>query len=166
MITALHSFDPGYATGYSVGIYGPKLPYELVSKCVIPGGLEGFLEWADAGNFTDFSHEGLAQEYVVEKFISMAGGDFTADLIGVPIEGAIAAMISDRSQITWQTRSDKGKAGMMDKILKAHDLWFTGGDVGWDDGRDVNDAIIHALVNLRNRNHMPTLQKYFRNEEK
>lgn len=165
MLTVLHSFDPGYATGYAVGVYETNRAYSLVEKCVIPGGLDGFLEWSDAGNFIDYSNPRTTQRYVIEKFVPMAGGE-TPDLDGVPIEGAIAAMIADRSQITWQLRSDKGKKGVMDAILKRHELWFTGGDVGWDDGRDVNDAIIHALVNLRNLNHLPTLRKYFRNEER
>ena len=157
-MNALYAFDPGLITGIAVGSYSDSEPYEL-DRCM-------------ALSFEDLSESFWDREWqynstiVIEKFIPNPGNQFTLsqdDIVGVQVEGMLKHVFGAEN-INWQLRSDKGKAGVMDKVLKEHGLWQTGDDVNWIDGRDANDAIIHSLVYLRNIGHEPTLRKYFRNE--
>lgn len=150
----LLAFDPGYATGVFQGWYDDENALTRQASFVIPGGTEGFAEWAwkELPGRADY-------EYVSEKFDLNANNEFKADLTPVQIEGILIAFTR---KITWQPRGEKGKAGVMDAILQKHDLWVTGRDVNWEDGRDANDATIHALAYMKKKRHLPTLQKYFR----
>lgn len=156
-MTTLYAFDPGKVTGFAQGYYSDKTPYRF--------------DWGRVFDFESLSEMFWNSDLldsnmtvVVEKFELNSGNEFIADLEGVQVEGMLRHRWPDYAgnQIQWQTRDQKGKAGVMDEILKNHGLWQTGKDVDWEDGRDVNDAIIHSLVWLRNRNHRPTLEKYFR----
>jgi len=155
-MTLLLSIDPGKAIGVSYGWYDETAPYRLDYASVL-----SFYEMSyqiKKGKFV------WGDELVVERFIPQSGGAFTLgedDVAAVEVIGLIKHA-NTASQVFWHTRADKGPAGMMDGVLKEHGLWKTGSDVNWADGRDVNDSIIHALVNLRNRGHLPTMRKYLR----
>ncbi len=86
---------------------------------------------------------------------------FVADTEPLLIEGALSALHG--GEIVWQLRSDKSL--VEDSVLKDNGLWHTGKYVGWKDARDTNDAIIHALAYLKKNKHVPTLKKYWGNND-
>lgn len=155
-MTFLWGFDFGETTGISLATYTDTEAYALRACWEVHNGLDGFVEW-----YEQFGGIGRADKVVAEKFVARSGQDFVPDLVGVPLEGALAALW--RGEINWQTPDRKGKAGLLDSILRAHGLWQEP-PVDHEDSRDANDAIIHSLVYLRDSNHFPTLRKYFRNE--
>lgn len=95
---------------------------------------------------------------VSEVFTNRTNNDFAADLTGVRVEGILDLLFDG---VVWRSRTKKEQ--VPDSILKENDMWVTGKQTGWTDGRDVNDAIIHVLgfvaFDLR---HVPTLKKYFK----
>jgi hypothetical protein len=146
------AFDPGYITGLSTGIFSEDKPVEIVyaRSFIYPDLLE------DMGILPD---RALADYVVSEVFESRANQEFAPDLTGVRVEGLLDLVYG--SKITW--RSPSKKSQVPDSILQRHDLWYTGSQVEWEDGRDVNDAIIHLLGFVAfDLNHRPTQRKYFR----
>ena len=132
------------------------------------GGLDGYLEWEDR------SHEILDyDEVVVEKFILAPDNDFGADLVGVPIEGAIARHARNQgARVIWQRNSDKGgligytpkaKAGTaaMRQRERFDFLDRFGLFAAGTENDDTNDAITHALVSLRRRDHRPSIRAFW-----
>ena len=158
MLKNIMSIDPGKSTGVAFGTYSDTEPYRLVDAFQIPGGMRGFYEWLTTEHFTE-----LDEDYVVvsEKFVLRSSNKFVADLEPVMIEGLMYALWGDR--IAYQQRSDKALIG--DRILKEHGLWQTGSQHGWVDGRDANDAIIHAIAYLFKTHHKPTLKYFFKPKE-
>ena len=154
-MTFLYGFDFGESTGIAYGHYDDKCPYELFQAWQVPNGINGFLDWFHS----EFGEEGSRplNIAVAEKFVLNPGNQFAADLTGVPIEGALAALW--RGEIHWQPPS--AKAGIPDALLREHGLWQTGDSLGHTDGRDANDAIIHSLEFLRRSAHLPSLKEYF-----
>lgn len=79
---------------------------------------------------------------VYEEFTLNPGNQFVADLSGVEIIGALKYAFP-HEWLHPRRRSDKVQ--VPDTLLKDHGLWVTGKDVGWEDGRDANDAMIHLI---------------------
>lgn len=153
----LLSIDPGRATGFALGHYDDETAWTLDNVWVTQDGIKGFAEWYWEQGFAPY-------EVVMETFVLRDNG-FLASLDGVEIIGfAKGCGMVDR----WQPRTAKSfsrtdpKAA--DKLLKVHGLWHTGKQVGHKDGRDVNDAIIHALAYMKHINHRPSMLKYFGEE--
>ena len=145
------AFDPGKVTGIATGEFSTDEPLRITSFAAVTyenllAGWTGLLE-ADY-NFI-----------VSEVFVARTDNEFVPDLTGVRVEGLID--LAYTPFVRWRERTKKSQ--VKDSILKDHGLWVTGGQVDWEDGRDVNDAINHMLgfvaFDLR---HKPTLQKYFR----
>lgn len=156
-MTLLWSFDPGQATGWAVGSYGPNTPYKRINAGIIPGAAQGLKDWWGQGSGSKL----IAGDTVVsESFTLNSGNEFVADTTPREVEGALIVLWD--GDINWQSRA--AKAGVPDDLLKAHNLWLTGKDVDWEDGRDANDATIHALEYLRRKRHLPTLRHYFRED--
>ena len=147
-MTWLLSIDPGVATGIALGWYEETHPYERTDVWIVKGGLDGFLEWYDTTYI-------IADKWVAERFV-LRDNDFVANTEPLRIEGAMEAL---RLHPTYQLRTDK--ALCKDEVLKEHGLWVTGKMVGHSDGRDANDATIHALAYLKKQKHLPTLKKYW-----
>lgn len=156
----LLSIDPGLVTGLSLGYYDDKTAYDL--------------EWVAALTFDQLRESywegnlvGGGLEVVIERFIPQSGASYTLmedDLAGVEVIG-LTRFIYDEDELHYRMRSQKVIAGtlaMSDEILKAHEMFFTGEQVHWTDGRDVNDSLLHALGYLKDKNHKPTLKEYFR----
>lgn len=156
-MTNLWSFDFGETTGAALGFYGPNVPYQLLGVWEIPDGLDGFIYWWRGLDTVVSTYD----KVVAERFALNPGemNLFIPDLVGVPIEGALAVL--SPVPVVWQLRGIK--ANVPDWILKDHGLWQIGTTVNHTDGRDANDAVIHALAYLHAIEHLPTLQKYFRN---
>lgn len=173
-MTQLWSFDLGEASGVVLGSFHPDAPYEPVAAWQIDGGAQGlkdFLEnkeyWRTGGGGFFPPSSAIA---VCEKFILNPGNEFQADLEGVIGEGVLLAKWNAVAPIIWQPRSKKfmgygeTTTKRADEILKAGGLWQEP-PPNHEDARDVNDALIHALVYLRDQRHVPTLSRYFRNED-
>lgn len=172
----LLSVDPGKSTGIALGLYGEHVPYTRIKFWQVEGGTEGFCDWYldhDGGMVdvvdhlvTLFGEDGGGEkrrvrfQKVVEKFILNPGNTFTADLTPVEIQGALMAF---GEAPVWHNRTDK--VLVKDSVLKENDLWVTGAMVECKDGRDVNDATIHALAHMIKLRHKPTLEHYFKKEE-
>jgi hypothetical protein len=151
----LLSIDPGKQTGIAIGHYGDNEPYTLIKVWQISDGVTGFIEW---WNKTGKQWKNDAT-IVSEKFVLRGSNKFVADLEPVKIEGAMQAL---GIKPVWQLRTDK--MFVTDELLKEHNLWQTGKQFGWKDGRDANDAIVHALAYLRKGKHLETLKQYWSKE--
>lgn len=154
-VKTLISVDPGKSTGIAVGTFSDTEPYKLYETHQVPNGVEGFLYWLKTN--PQFLLNDIV--WVSERFVLRSSNKFVADLEPVRIEGAMEAL---GLKPVWQLRTDK--MFVTDELLKEHDLWQTGKQFGWKDGRDANDAIIHALAYLRKNKHMPTLLNYWGKE--
>lgn len=145
------TLDPGKITGVATGWFSDVDPLTVrsvhaieYSKIVTPA----WWDWVD-GQF----------DVVVSEKFELRNNDFAADLHPVRIEGMMDLMLPYRVVY----RSPALKSQVKDDILKEHGLWKTGKDVDWEDGRDVNDALIHMIGHVAfTMKHVPTLRKYFR----
>jgi hypothetical protein len=156
-VRRLLAIDPGLATGWSAWIVPDDEPMQRYAYGLIQHGVDGFNRWfqTHGRSYVDGPHDVL----VCEKF--ELGGDVRfPDVEPLRIEGVLIALSPVR--VRWQLRTMK--AQVEDERLKAHRLWVTGKDVGWTDGRDVNDSQIHALA-WGKFEHYPTLQGYWPEHE-
>lgn len=155
------SIDPGKVTGFALGHYTDDAPWTLDKVWVTHEGVLGFSDWYwNRSLDSDFED----QTTIMETFV-LRDNPFLASLDGVEVIGFAKGLgMVGR----WQSRTAKSfsrtdkKAA--DKLLKAHGLWKTGKQVGHTDGRDVNDAIIHALAYMKHIKHVPSMLKYFPEE--
>lgn len=149
----LLSIDPGEATGWSAWYVPDDEPMVRFDYGLVRGGLPGFVKWwASIGHAIVDAPRDVV---VCEKF--ELGGDVRfPNVEPLRIEGALFALSARR--VVWQKRTDK--AQVPDLLLREHGLWLTGKDVDWEDGRDVNDAQVHALI-WGKFDHMPTLEGYW-----
>jgi len=144
------ALDPGKITGVATGWFTDVEPLTVrsveavsYSKIVTPA----WWEWVDQFDVI-----------VSEKF-DLANNKFKADLSSVRIEGMMDLMLPYRVEY----RGRQLKSQVSDSLLKEHGLWTTGKQVDWEDGRDVNDALIHMVGHVAfTMKHVPTLKKYFR----
>lgn len=148
----LLTIDPGLATGYALGYYDESKPYTLAHVGVTHDGVYGFAQLVNDDCIYD-----VTDELIVENFIVRPNQPVD------PVALEVIGFIKGTSPVApiMRLRSDKGKAGFMDSVLKKHGLWQTGKMVGHKDGRDANDAIIHALTWLCfKQKHQPTIERY------
>jgi len=158
-MTYLLSFDPGVSSGIALGFFDPKQEYTFIHGWEPQGGADGLIEWWHKRSTDALLGDILDDMIWVSELFVLANNDFVANIEPKRGEGAIM-MMAHPQKINWQDRTRK--AGVPDRILKEHRLWQQGVDYQHEDGRDVNDAIIHALEYLRSRVHIPTLKRYFR----
>lgn len=156
------SIDPGRATGFAIGRYDDVTPWTLDEVWMTHDGILGFADWYWArwhGTVAETTTTSIMETFVLRD------NGFLASLDGVEIIGFAKGCGFIRR---WQPRTAKSfsrtdpKAA--DKLLKVHGLWHTGKQVGHKDGRDVNDAIIHALAYMKHIKHGPSMLKYFGEE--
>lgn len=165
------AIDPGKATGIAIGRYSDMMPMEVVSTNIVTNGVYGFAEWLHNTNDgkaiikkdcsynypEDYDNLEYHLDVVCENF-NLRGGNFTPDLEPVRIEGVLIDHFG--SIMKWQSPSHKSLVG--DRFLKEHELWQTGKDVGHEDGRDANDALLHLFAYVMRSKHNPTLEAYWR----
>lgn len=142
-MTRILSIDPGGKTGIAVLEYGLKRPVELLHCFEIPDALNGFISWHRA-NKGVFDWDLI----VCENFTLRPSVKFP-DLSPVYIIGALTAL-EPNIEIEFQSPSQKHLCD--DTRLKKMGLHKPG--LG-----HANDAIRHGIIYLRNKRHMPTLQK-------
>lgn len=158
--------DPGLNTGVALGWYDALTPYQLLDRWQVHGGVDGFIDWWESTPL-----EEAVDEIGYEKFVLAEDNDFGADLSGVPIEGVIHLMARrERAQLLEQTRAAKGhligyppeaitkaqRQRVRFDFLEEHGLFLPG-----TENDDTNDAITHALVSLRHRQHLPTMRRFW-----
>jgi len=153
-MTLIISFDPGLITGVATGEFSDDLPLKITGTQA--SGYEDILNAAALTVREDLSNPFTYQ--ICESFEARTDNKFSPDLTGVRVEGVLDLMYPSLIR-----RSRTKKEQVPDEVLKEHGLWVTGKDVSWEDGRDVNDAIIHMLGFVAfDLKHKPTLTKYFK----
>lgn len=151
---SIFSFDPGKVTGVAYGTFSDTEPLTVGDADAWPYEL---LATSGVRLMADMQ---MPDHVVSELFTLRSGNEFTADLTAKKVE-ALLEVAFGLDKIHWRDPSTKSQ--VPDEILKQHDLWRTGEDVDWEDGRDANDAIIHMLGYVAfELKHKPTLEVYFR----
>lgn len=159
-MTHLLSIDPGQNTGISLGFYDALTPYQLLERWQVHDGLPGFIRWWER----ERPH---FDELVCEKFI-LGDDEFRADLTPVLIEGALQTL--HRGAILWQPRTDKAgltgypasaKTKAQRQRVRFDFLEHFGMFRAGTENDDSNDTVVHALVSLKRRRHLPTLRAYW-----
>lgn len=159
----LLTLDPGEATGWFYGAYDKVTPLQRISSGIIPGGAVGLSKFL----VDFFTLRRLPTHVVAERFVP-DGTDGAAEMVSPQGEGVILALLGER--VRWQLRGDKAlgysSVAEADDLLRRRGWWLTGADCAWKDGRDANDAALHAIKLMRTLRHRPTLQWLWpRNEE-
>ena len=131
------SLDPGNATGFVSTEYDPQTATFGDTDMGVLNGLDE--AFAYIRSYAAIKNRTIV---VYEGFDLNPGNEFVADLTGVEIIGALKYAFP-HGWLHKRRRSDKVQVS--DETLKEHGLWVTGGDVDWEDGRDVNDAWIHLI---------------------
>lgn len=146
------AFDPGKATGWSRWEYLPEQPLRRLDYGLIPGGLDGFIDWC-------IQHHRYLREstLICEGFVpeSMA----VEWRIPIRIEGALAAIAAAYAVPPPIFQARATKRSVTDAVLKRSGLWLLNSDpkIGWEDARDVNDSQLHALAWAKHEGHLPTI---------
>lgn len=143
-------FDPGQATGWSRWVLPQSAPIMRLEYGLIPGGVQGFFRWLEAGGLND-----RPTIIVCERFNPDLGErvkDYEPIRVEVALEGACRALALE---ITWQDIDMKPMC--RDSTLKRLGLWVENSEVDWEDARDVNDTQRHALAWCKTHDHEPTV---------
>ncbi len=136
------SLDPGGTTGVASLYYTPD-QLKLVSVSQVPGGLDGFLEWARPEMLNSY-------DIIVCEDFTLRPGIHGADLTPTYIIGALTALTRNGTGIVLQAPSQKSLCD--DDRLKVMRMHTPGQPHG-------NDAVRHGIIYLRNIRHTPTLLK-------
>ncbi len=153
-MTFIEGYDPGKSTGYVRGVFDDDLHYTpIVFDTLSPEQVyRKVLDWEQEPDCIR----------VVENFRLRGSNQFTAKLRGVGLIEVMKFrdyMLPSLRPIVWQKPTDK--ALVPDQLLKDTGLWRTGGQVGSNTGRHVNDATIHVLAYLFKQKHQPTIKWYW-----
>ena len=164
-MTKILSLDPGFSTGFALGFFDAITPYQLLDRGQVLNGADGFADWLLQGNALD------VDVIVCESFRLLGKNKFVADTIPLLLEGILWGMhahpksVIAQTPIVWQSAADKAtligypdsadtpdrRQRLRFKFLAKHGLHAPG-----KRNDDSNDAICHALVYLKRREHMPT----------
>lgn len=156
----LISFDPGWATGWSVWYWDNKTPLTRKDYGVTPQGAEGLSEllW----NVESWQAPFFWDAVISERFVpdGSAGGRETVSAQG---EGVL---IHAFDNVTFQLRSEKVWFGRTvadsDARLKELGLWIDNSEVDWTDARDVNDSQHHAIKWAIKNRHRPSIEYFLK----
>lgn len=155
----LWSIDPGQATGWSSWVIAPDAPIERTEFKLIAGGLAGFRQFAleRATQFPDV---------IVSESFSPDGRTRRPDLSPHSIQNYIAGLVDFARSARGETiqlvlQPNTAKPTVRKEVLLAAGLWVRKQDSGWTDGRDINDAALHALSFAKSGEHGPTLERYW-----
>lgn len=144
----LLALDPGKTTGASLWQYSDTEPLECTWHGQIENGIHGFIQY-----MLDHAEPDVV---VAEQFV-LDGRTPNPDVTPLQIEGAILTYYDSAvTLIAFQRNNFKKHAS--NELLKQHDLYWKGEPHAMDSAR-------HALAFMKVNRHMPTLQKYFANEE-
>lgn len=148
------ALDPGETSGWAYSTIDDEGRWRLDDVWVTHDGVDGVSEMYHNHGYGNPTH------FIVERFVVRPNQP--VDPVALEVIGFVKGTNPNPSNFVWRLRSDKGKKGVMDAVLKKHDLWYTGKMVEHTDGRDVNDAIIHTLTWLCfKEKHQPTIDRFF-----
>jgi len=136
------SLDPGGTTGVSIIGYDTDSVY-LVNTYQVSNGLEGFVHWVKEVGLEQFD------EIVCENF-TLRPGVHGADITPAYVIGALEAIVHGVKKVTYQQPAQKKLCG--DDKLKRMEMHQPGKP-------HANDATRHGIIYLRNKIHLPTLEK-------
>lgn len=148
------AFDPGEASGWFYGRFDDVTALRRLGTGIIQGGPQGLSDF-----LVDFLQDHESDHVVAEVFVpdGTPGGRETVSPRG---EGVLIVHFG-QNNVAWQKRSEKawGYDSQEKSDQKLHELglWVTGKDVRHTDGRDANDAALHAIQFMRKMRHRPTL---------
>ena len=140
----LLAVDPGKTTGASLWKYSDTEPLECTWHGQIEDGLQGLIK---------FIKETKTPDVVVSEQFVLDGRTPNPDVTPLHIEGALMR----HYESVWFQRNNFKKHASND-MLKAHDLYWKGEPHAMDSAR-------HALAFMKVKKHMPTLKKYFSDNE-
>lgn len=132
--------DPGGTTGLALLRYSDTTLPELVYLYQVPDGRYGFESFFRGSLLAE--NVDVASEQWVEREVK------GSDREPIYIEGVMYALWRDNG-VTYQTPDMKQL--VPDQWLKDNNLWVPG-------KRHAMDALIHAIIWLRNNDHIPTLK--------
>lgn len=151
--------DPGKTTGIAYGMFSDLHPLEIYDVATVDQ--DQIFQILDR-----WTEVFIPPTWVVESFTLRGSNEFTANLAGVEIIGAVKFLMRVHGlDVTWRTPSQK--SAVPDSTLKALGEWRTGATAGWlvsdptirKTGRHVNDAICHAYGHMVSIQHKPTVQR-------
>lgn len=156
------AFDPGEASGITVGYFDDERPWEIVAATIVTGGAEGLRDFL-LENHSHLAPEGLRlqdfEHVICERFVpdGTPGARLTVSPQG---EGVVLALFP-HTEVHWQLRTAK-TVGMKnrpaaDERMKQLGVWTAAGDVQHTDGRDANDATLHSIAYMKAIRHRPTI---------
>lgn len=137
------SLDPGGTTGVAFLSFD-ETSVELEKVEQVKGGLEGFIAW--------YLELDTPIDIIVCESFTLRPGVHGADLSPTYVIGALEALARGK-EIVYQ--EPKLKPLCDDTRLKKMAFFQTG-------LRHANDAVRHGIIYLRNKKHMPTLEKGWR----
>lgn len=142
------ALDPGKTTGASLWSYTDEEPITNLWHRQITDGTQGFIKFITELETPDI--------VVAEQFV-LDGRTPYPDVTPLQIEGALLIYYNKpETLIVFQQNNFKAHA--KNDVLKAHDLYWKGEPHAMDSAR-------HALAYMKTQRHIPTLLKYFLNEE-
>lgn len=147
-MTTLLALDPGKTTGASLWKYSDTEPLECTWRGQILHGVEGFIK-----HIIDHPKPDIV---VAEQFV-LDGRTPNPDVTPLQIEGAILTYYDTELTLVAFQRNNF-KKHVSNELLKAHDLYWKGEPHAMDSAR-------HALAFMKVNKHMPTLKKYFSDNE-
>jgi len=114
-----------------------------VNTYQVSNGLEGFVHWVKEVGLEQFD------EIVCENF-TLRPGVHGADITPAYVIGALEAIVHGVKNVTYQQPAQKKLCG--DDKLKRMEMHQPGKP-------HANDATRHGIIYLRNKIHLPTLEK-------
>lgn len=166
------ALDPGMSTGVVVANYTPDTELEVVRVDQIEGGIIGLNNHAPSEDDVSFWVEALYGTVISERFTPrpLRRSYKSNELEPLRIEGFLMAediMPYDYKDRRWRSPQYqvllKGEDAaeskkLSDNLLREHNLWHTGKQVGCKDANDVNSAMKHVVSYLVELKHEPTLE--------
>lgn len=149
----LVAYDPGLTTGAAWFRSKDGGPFALYDFGVIEGGCEGFVKRDIKDLEVDIT---VAERYLPDGTVTGEDGIHSLRIEGVLMADSYAL----GTELVFQPRSDK--AALL-RTEKARNEWIER-HFGNIPTQHAKDAITHALVWFK-RNHRPSLEHYFRDDE-
>ena len=178
-MTSIGFIDPGKSSGITWAHYDDETPLTIDGYAQVDGGLLGLLMWLD-------ENDGLVAElkaeesWHAEKFIPYTPHQTLDSSYPLVVEGALVTLgivpdyEADPSR--WHPSKDQywmpGKKAQerrsaQKKWLRENypEMYVTGRSVAQKDAEDILSCTFHMLNMLKNQKHLPTLRKFFPEEQ-
>ena len=146
------ALDPGKTTGMSIWEYDAETPLSYVGHGQISGGVDGFIEYLYPVNVLPRQWDVI----VSESFV-LDGRTPNPDVTPLKIEGVLESH-AHRTGTLIRFQRNNFKKHVDNDLLKKHDLYWPGYPHAMDSAR-------HALAYMKTSMHLPTLNRYFNDDD-